>query len=88
MMVLLGTAVRWLARHALIFLAVVIALVALAKALEAYRAVPAMRGELATLEQQERLLEKRVGDERKSAQAAAARLGELEQQALQRRLGR
>lgn len=86
MMSLIRAALRWIARHVFIFLLIVLALVAAAKAYEAYQAVPALEREVAALEAEQAALEAGIARQMEQARVAAAALGGLEASLLQRRL--
>ena len=86
MIALLGKALRWAARHVFIFLLIVLALVAAAKVYEAYRALPALNEEVATLERQRELLEEDAARQRAEAEAAAKRIEGMEAPLLRQRL--
>ena len=86
MIALLRTSLGWIARHVLIFLLIAVALVVAAKAYQAYRAVPALKEEVAALEAERAALEADAARQLASARASAARVDEAEASLLGRRL--
>ncbi len=86
MIALLRSALKWAARHVLIFLLIVLALVAAAKIYEAYRALPALEHEVAALERERAVLEQDVGRQLAEAQTTAVRIDRMEASVLQQRL--
>ncbi len=86
MIALLRGALKWAARHVIIFLLIVLALVAAAKAFEAYRALPALQQEVAAMERERELLEKDAARQLAEARGAAERIDRLEASFLHRRL--
>jgi hypothetical protein len=86
MITLLRHSLSWISRHFLIFALIVIALIASAKAYEAYRAVPALNQEVAALEEQRAALESETARQLTEVRASAERIGEMEASFLQRRL--
>jgi hypothetical protein len=86
MIALLRGAARWLARHIIIFLLVVLALVAASKIYEAYRNVPELTRRVAQLELQQDQLTTQAASQLAGARARADALGRLERPLLQQRL--
>ena len=83
---LLGAGLRWLGRHLVIFLLIVLAMWAAAKIYQAYQALPALRQEVALLEAEKADLDEIVADRMAEARASAERIDDLERAALERRL--
>jgi hypothetical protein len=86
MIALLRTALGWIARHVIIFVLIVVALIVAAKAYEAYRAVPALEREVAALEAQRDTLGGEVERLRRQASSRAERLDGMETALLEQRL--
>jgi hypothetical protein len=85
---LLRSALGWAGRHIVIFLLIVLALIAAAKAYEAYRALPALEQEVAALEDRQAELDAAVARQIAAARTAAKEIDSLEASLLQQRLVR
>lgn len=86
MMQLARLILAWSARHVLLFVLIVAAMVAFVKAKQAYDRVPELRTEVAALEREQRLLDAEVSRQRQAARAALAAIQRAERPALLERL--
>jgi|GEM_PF-3560654 len=83
---LLSLLVSWSVRRILLFVLIVAAMAAFVKVVDAYTRLPALAGEIESLERHERLLAEEIERQRSEAQAALAQIDRLEGPMLRERL--